>query len=92
MNCAASAAHAVILMLWTSDCRAGDYRQLLYPARWRQYRLLPNWLCWWDGLGVAGLCGVGLSCVRVWDSPRVHVSFVRVCGKRRGHAGGVPSL
>ena len=55
MNCAASAAHAVILMLWTSDCRAGDYRQLLYPARWGRSRLLPNRLrrraAWCDWFG-----------------------------------------
>ena len=73
MNCAASAAHAVILMLWTSDCRAGDYRQLLYPARWRQYRLLPIWLrrraawCdWFVWCGPVVRSGVGFAtCPRV---------------------------
>ena len=68
MNCAASAAHAVILMLWTSDCRAGDYRQLLYPARWGRSRLLPNrlrrraaWCDWFGWCGVGRVCGLVLA-------------------------------
>ena len=73
MNCAASAAHAVILMVWTSDCQAGDYRQLLYPARWRQYRLLPNRLrrraAWCDWFVWCG--PVVCSCVGFATCPRV---------------------
>ena len=76
MNCAASAAHAVILMLWTSDCRAGDYRQLLYPARWRQYRLLPDGLCWWVVWGWR-VCVVW-AC-RVFGCGIRHVSTCRAC-------------
>jgi hypothetical protein len=74
MGCAASAAHAVILMLWTSDCRAGDYRQLLYPARWGRSRLLPNRLrrraAWCDWFG---WCGVGRVCGLVFAGSRTGV-------------------
>ena len=99
MNCAASAAHAVILMLWTSDCRAGDYRQLLYPARWGRSRLLPNRLgrrvvwCDWFGWRWSRAC-VWLGSCRFTDGvchglvPACPVVFVRVwvvaCGRAPG--------
>lgn len=114
MNCAVSAAHVVILMLWTSDCRAGDYRQLLYPARWGRSRLFSQ-TGWVGGLsGVTGLGGggVGRVCGLVLAGSRTGCAMglsrhtpsclfgcgwwlavvPRVCGKGRGHAGGVPSL
>ena len=114
MNCAVSAAHAVILMLWTSDCRAGDYRQLLYPARWGRSRLFSQTGCVGGLSGVTGLGGGGVGRVCGWVLAGSRTGCAmglsrhapsclfgcgwwlavvpRVCGKGRGHAGGVPSL
>ncbi len=80
MNCAVSAAHVVILMLWTSDCRAGDYRQLLYPARWGQSRLFSQTGCVGGLSGVTGLGGGGVG----------RVCGLVLAGSRTGCAMGLP--
>ena len=82
MNCAAWAAHAVILMLWTSDCRAGDYRQLLYPARWRRSRLFSQTGCVGGLPGVTGLGGGGVG----------RVCGLVLAGSRTGVPVGVSRL
>ena len=82
MNCAVSAAHVVILMLWTSDCRAGDYRQLLYPARWGRSRLFSQTGCVGGLSGVTGLGGGGVGRVCGWV----------LAGSRTGCAMGLSRL
>ena len=72
----------MILMLWTSDCRAGDYRQLLYPARWGRSRLFSQTGCVGGLSGVTGLGGGGVGRVCGWV----------LAGSRTGCAMGLSRL